>query len=130
NCVCLFADEAFWAGDKAGEAVLKQLVTEPTLTYEGKGRAAVMGKNHGHIVMASNSDWVVPAGVDGARRFAVFYVNEGRLGDREFFLPRHRQLAEGGLAGLLHDMLARDIRDWHPRDSVPQTEALAEQKVM
>lgn len=26
NCVCLFSDEAFWAGDKAGESVLKQLV--------------------------------------------------------------------------------------------------------
>jgi hypothetical protein len=130
NCVCLFADEAFWAGDKAGEAVLKQLVTEPTLTYEGKGRDAVMGKNHVHIVMASNSDWVVPAGMDGERRFAVFNVSEGRLGDREFFLALNRQLDEGGLAGLLHDMLARDIRDWHPRDSVPQTEALAEQKVM
>lgn len=127
NCVCLFADEAFWAGDKAGEAVLKQLVTEPTLTYEGKGRDAVMGKNHVHIVMASNSDWVVPAGMDGERRFAVFNVSERRRGDREFFLALNRQLDEDGLAGLLHDMLARDIRDWHPRDSVPQTEALAEQ---
>ncbi|MGD9757939.1 MAG: DUF5906 domain-containing protein [Comamonas sp.] len=127
NCVCLFADEAFWAGDKAGEAVLKQLVTEPTLTYEGKGRDAVMGKNHVHIVMASNNDWVVPAGMDGERRFAVFNVSERRRGDREFFLALNRQLDEGGLAGLLHDMLTRDIRDWHPRDSVPQTEALAEQ---
>ncbi|MBC8771937.1 bifunctional DNA primase/polymerase [Stenotrophomonas maltophilia] len=127
NCVCLFADEAFWAGDKAGEAVLKQLVTEPTLTYEGKGRDAVMGKNHVHIVMASNSDWVVPAGMDGERRFAVFNVSERRRGDREFFLALNRQLDDGGLAGLLHDMLTRDIRDWHPRDSVPQTEALAEQ---
>jgi len=127
NCVCLFADEAFWAGDKAGEAVLKQLVTEPTLTYEGKGRDAVMGKNHVHIVMASNSDWVVPAGMDGERRFAVFNVSDRRRGDREFFLTLNRQLDEGGLAGLLHDMLTRDIRDWHPRDSVPQTEALAEQ---
>jgi hypothetical protein len=127
NCVCLFADEAFWAGDKAGEAVLKQLVTEPTLTYEGKGRDAVMGKNHVHIVMASNNDWVVPAGMDGERRFAVFNVSERRRGDREFFLALNRQLDEGGLAGLLHDMLMRDIRDWHPRDNVPQTEALAEQ---
>lgn len=127
NCVCLFADEAFWAGDKAGEAVLKQLVTEPTLTYEGKGRDAVMGKNHVHIVMASNNDWVVPAGMDGERRFAVFNVSERRRGDREFFPALNRQLDEGGLAGLLHDMLARDIRDWHPRDNVPQTEALAEQ---
>lgn len=127
NCVCLFADEAFWAGDKAGEAVLKQLVTEPTLTYEGKGRDAVMGKNHVHIVMASNNDWVVPAGMDGERRFAVFNVSERRRGDRDFFLALNRQLDEGGLGGLLLDMLARDIHDWHPRDSVPQTEALAEQ---
>lgn len=130
NCVCLFADEAFWAGDKAGEAVLKQLVTEPTLTYEGKGRDAVTGRNHVHIVMASNNDWVVPAGMDGERRFAVFNVNERRRGDREFFLALNRQLDDGGLAGLLHDMLERDIRDWHPRYSVPQTEALTEQILM
>lgn len=130
NCILLFADEAFWAGDKAGESVLKALVTEPTLIYEGKGRDAVMGRNHVHIVMASNNDWVVPAGMDGERRFAVFNVNERRRGDREFFNALNRQLDEGGLAGLLHDMLARDLGDWHPRESVPQTEALAEQKLM
>lgn len=127
NCVCLFADEAFWAGDKAGEAVLKQLVTEPTLTYEGKGRDAVTGRNHVHIVMASNNDWVVPAGMDGERRFAVFNVNERRRGDRDFFRRLNRQLDDGGLAGLLHDLLMRDLGEWHPRDSVPRTEALAEQ---
>ena len=127
NCVCLFADEAFWAGDKASEAVLKQLVTEPTLTYEGKGRDAVTGKNHVHIIMASNNDWVVPAGMDGERRFAVFNVNESRRGDRAFFSKLNRQLNEGGISGLLHEMLTRDIRDWHPRDNVPQTEALTEQ---
>lgn len=130
NCVCLFADEAFWAGDKAGESVLKQLVTEPTLTYEGKGRDAVTGRNHVHIVMASNNDWVVPAGMDGERRFAVFNVNNRRRGDHDFFRELNRQLSDGGLAGLLHDMLARDIGDWHPREGVPQTEALAEQKAM
>lgn len=128
--MCLFADEAFWAGDKAGEAALKQLVTEPTITYEGKGRDAVMGKNHVHIIMASNSDWVVPAGMDGERRFAVFNVNSDRKGDHEFFRALNRQLDEGGRAALLHDMLRRDIRNWHPRDNVPQTEALAEQKAM
>ncbi len=130
NCILLFADEAFWAGDKAGESVLKALVTEPTLIYEGKGRDAVMGRNHVHIIMASNNDWVVPAGMDGERRFAVFNVNERRRGDKAFFDALNRQLDGGGLAGLLHDMLARDLGDWHPRDSVPQTEALTEQKLM
>lgn len=130
NCVCLFADEAFWAGDKAGESVLKQLVTEPTLTYEGKGRDAVTGRNHVHIVMASNNDWVVPAGLDGERRFAVFDVSDKRMGDHAFFNALNRQLENGGLAALLHDMLARGLRGGHPRDKVPQTKALAAQKEM
>lgn len=42
----------------------------------------------------------------------------------------NRQLDEGGLAALLHDMLTRDLGDRHPRDNVPQTEALIEQKLL
>lgn len=129
NCICLFADEAFWAGDKAGEAKLKALVTEPTVAYEGKGRDAVMGKNLIHIVMASNSDWVVPAGLDGERRFAVFEVSESRKDDRDFFRALNRQLDEGGRAAFLHDMLSRDIEGWHPRNDIPQNSALADQKL-
>ncbi|HEL4163755.1 TPA: bifunctional DNA primase/polymerase [Stenotrophomonas maltophilia] len=129
NCICLFADEAFWAGDKSGEAKLKALVTEPTVAYEGKGRDAVMGKNLIHIVMASNSDWVVPAGLDGERRFAVFEVNDSRKDDYAFFRALNRQLDNGGRAAFLHDMLARDIRGWHPRNDIPQNGALAEQKL-
>jgi len=131
NCICLFADEAFWAGDKAGEAKLKQLVTEPTIAYEGKGRDAVMGKNHVHIIMAANGDWVVPAGLDGERRFAVFAVNSRRRGDKAFFKALNHQLyAEGGIEGMLHDLLLRDIEGWAPRDEVPATQALVEQKVL
>jgi hypothetical protein len=131
NCVCLFADEAFWAGDKAGESKLKQLVTEPTLTYEGKGRDAVSGKNLIHIIMASNADWVVPAGLDGERRFAVFDVNSKRKGDHAFFARLNRQLyQEGGLEAMLFDLLVRDIGVWAPRHDVPATSALVDQKVM
>lgn len=93
NCILLFADEAFWAGDKSGESKLKALVTEPTVAYEGKGRDAVMGKNLIHIIMASNSDWVVPAGLDGERRFAVFEVNEKRKDDLTFFRDLNRTAA-------------------------------------
>lgn len=131
NCLYLFADEAFWAGDKAGEAKLKQLVTEPTIAYEGKGRDAVTGKNFVHIMMAANGDWMVPAGLDGERRFAVFEVNESRRGDKAFFGALNRQLyREGGLAAMLHDLATRDIGDWAPRDGVPATRALMDQKVL
>lgn len=131
NCICLFADEAFWAGDKAGEAKLKQLVTEPTIAYEGKGRDAVMGKNHVHIMMAANGDWVVPAGLDGERRFAVFQVNSKRRGDKPFFSAINKQMYhDGGLEAMLYDLLLRPIGSWAPRDNVPATKALVEQKVM
>lgn len=131
NCICLFADEAFWAGDKAGEAKLKQLVTEPTIAYEGKGRDAIMGKNHVHIIMAANSDWIVPAGLDGERRFAVFGVNSSRRGDKKFFSAVNRQMYyEGGLEAMLHDLLLHDLNGWAPRDEVPATKALVDQKIM
>jgi hypothetical protein len=131
NCIFLFADEAFWAGDKSGEAKLKQLVTEPTIAYEGKGRDATMGKNLIHVMMAANGEWVVPAGLDGERRFAVFEVNTKRKGDTKFFNDLNRQMyREGGLEAMLYDLLTRDLKDWAPRHSVPATNALMKQKIM
>ena len=61
SCLFLFADEAFWAGDKKGESVLKGLITEPVLTIEQKGIDAVQWPNRLKIAMAANADWVVPA---------------------------------------------------------------------
>ena len=128
NTVALFADEAFYAGDKTGESVLKGLLTEPYLMFEGKGTNAFMGQNCLHVMMASNQDWVVPAGTDGERRFAVFQVSDNRKGDVAFFDKLNHQLyRQGGLGRLLHDLQTRDITGWHPRENYPRTVALAEQ---
>jgi hypothetical protein len=59
DCVVLFADEAFWAGDKQGEGVLKALITEPRLVIEPKGVNAYSVENRLHVMIASNSDWVI-----------------------------------------------------------------------
>jgi len=40
DSVVLFVDEGFWAGDKQGEAVLKHLITEPSMMIERKGRTS------------------------------------------------------------------------------------------
>jgi hypothetical protein len=45
DCIFLFADEAFWAGDKQHESVLKGLITEDTIAIEGKGRDIVFVLN-------------------------------------------------------------------------------------
>ena len=74
SCLFLFADEAFWAGDKKGESVLKGLITEKSLVIEHKGIDPIQWPNRLHVVMAANAEWVVPASYD-ERRFAVFDVS-------------------------------------------------------
>lgn len=127
DCCLLFADEAIVPGDKAAESVLKGLITEPELTIEGKGVNLVQARNRLHVVMASNEEWVVPAGID-ERRFAVFEVSSQHAQDSDYFRAIAEQLRGGGLAAMLHDLLTMDLGDWHPRRSVPQTEALHAQK--
>lgn len=126
NCLFLFADEAYWAGDKQGESVLKGLITEPVLVLEQKGVDAVGWPNRLKVAMAANAAWVVPAS-DGERRYGVFNVSNEFAGDRDYFTALVGELAGGGLAAMLHDLLAMDLGDWHPR-YVPQTDALQEQK--
>lgn len=129
NAVFVFADEAFWPGNKEAEGTLKQLVTEPVISFEPKGKDVMLGRNHVHLMLASNEEWIVPAGKD-ARRFAVFDVTEARRNDFAFFGRLKQQMDEGGLAAMLHDLQAIDLGDWHPARSVPQTEALADQKLL
>jgi Family of unknown function (DUF5906) len=128
HCALLFVDEAFWAGDKQGEGALKALITEPTLTIEPKGVDLFTVRNCLHVIMASNEDWIVPAGAD-ERRFAAFRVSDARRGDKAYFDALNAELENGGLAAMLHDLLAMDLGDWHPRQNVPQTRALLDQKI-
>jgi Family of unknown function (DUF5906) len=130
DCIVLFVDEGFWAGDKRAEGVLKNLVTERTLTFEPKGMPVVRGPNLLHIVMASNEDWVVPATED-ERRFAVFDACEAAYQalSAEFWEELNVQMDQGGREAMLHELLHMQLGDWHPRKSVPRTKALLDQKV-
>lgn len=125
-CVFLFADEAFFAGDKSHIGVLKMLITEPTLAYEAKGIDTVMGPNYIHLFMASNEDWVVPAEMDD-RRFFVLEVSNKYQSDRAYFNALAQQMENGGREAMLYDLLNMDLSDFEVRN-VPKTEALLEQK--
>ncbi len=78
-CV-VFADEAFYAGDKQHEGQLKRLVTEPTLMIEPKFRNVAPARNCLHVIVSSNEEWVIPAGTD-ERRFFVLDVSPCRQKD-------------------------------------------------
>lgn len=127
NCLLLYADEAFWAGDKQGESTLKALITEATLTIEQKGVDVVQWRNRIHLIMTANAQWVVPASHD-ERRYAMFNVSETHIGDKSYFDKLHTEMENGGLAAMLHDLQHAELGAWHPR-FIPQTQALTEQKI-
>ena len=128
DCSVLFADEAFFAGDKVHGSVLKAIITEPTIMIEPKGVDAYVAKNCVHLIMASNSRWVVPAGAD-ARRYFVLDVAATRMQDGTYFGDINRQMKNGGAEALLHYLLSLDISDFDVRN-VPKTDALADQKAI
>jgi hypothetical protein len=128
DCALLFADEAFWPGHKATEGSLKRMITEPTLFVEPKNINAFEVENNLHIIMAANADWVVPAGLD-ERRFAFCDVSERYKQSKEYFDPLYAEIEAGGIAAMMDDLLAMDLNSWHPREAVPQTAALDDQKM-
>lgn len=131
DTIMLFVDEGFWAGDKKAEGQLKGLITEKSMSYEGKGKPIFEGPNQLHVVMASNEDWVVPATHD-ERRFAVFEADDNAA--KAF--PHFAALNEDDgperdkmLSAMLYDLMHMELGDWHPRKDVPQTQALIDQKL-
>lgn len=124
----VFVDEAFWAGDKAAEGVLKALITEDRMMIEAKGVDAIQIKNHTRIFMASNNDWIVPAGLE-ERRFFVVKASEKYIGNQDYFGRLQQQMDRGGHAALLLYLQQFEL-DGINLSAFPRTEALASQKVL
>ena len=123
----LFADEAFYSGDKQHEGVLKALITEPTIMVERKGIDAIPQPNYLKVLMATNSDFAVPASRD-ERRYFVVDVADSHIGNRNYFnsLLADR-LNKEVQAAFLFEMLNRGIENFHTGD-IPETDALKEQR--
>lgn len=127
DCVFLFADEIDW-DPRRSDALLKGMITEDTLFIEPKGVDATVQPNHLHILITSDNNFAVPAGM-GERRYAVFRVSNKMKGDRGYFEALKAEMDGGGLEAFLHHLLAMDLTGWHPRWSIPQTNALTQQRL-
>lgn len=127
DALYVFADEITWGGDKAAEGVLKALVTEDTVQIEAKGRDSYRARNRLKLMIASNSDWVIPAGTD-ERRYLVIDVSGARVGDFDYFNRLQAWADNGGRAALLHYLLYMDLSSFNVR-KVPSTAALDKQKI-
>lgn len=122
----IFADEAFFAGNKRHEQSLKAMVTERQISIELKGVDVRQWRNCSHVIMASNDDWVVPASHD-ERRYFVLDAGEAQRCNRAYFQAIDEQMKHGGHEALLHHLFAMDVTAFDVT-AVPDTKALREQK--
>ena len=110
--ILVVAEEAFWSGDKAAAGVLKDLVTSDDILVDPKHLNPVVRRNLMRFVFISNEKWVIPTGDNGdARRFLVLRANETHKQDRAYFSKIIGQMASGGLAGMVAELMA-----WRPED--------------
>ncbi len=125
DALLVFVDEGLWAGDKTAEGILKGMVTEKYFMCEPKGKDAFPVKNHVHLIIASNSQWVVPAGLE-ERRFMVLDVSDKYIQDLDYFKAIFHQMNHGGREAMLYDLLETDLSGVDLR-TIPRTAALLDQ---
>jgi hypothetical protein len=119
DCSVLFGDEAFYAGDKKHESILKMLITEEKLTIEAKGIDAEQAANCTHVILSSNEKWVVPVGVDD-RRFFILKVGDKKKNNVPYFTAIKAQLDKDGRSAFLHHLRHTDLSGFNIHD-VPKT---------
>lgn len=127
DCILLFADEAFHAGDKKHEGILKGIVTERMIAIEAKYADPEFVPNTLHLILASNEGWVVPASGD-ERRFCVLDLTDDHIKDTAFFDRLRKELEGGGYSSLLHHLQNLDLQNFDVRN-VPETPGLEAQKI-
>jgi len=127
DAITVFADEITWGGNKKTAGKLKGMVTERNLVGERKGVDALLYRNMIHVFIASNSDWVIPAGA-GSRRWFVLDVSGERCGDRKYFNAILNELKNGGKSAILYELLNREITN--DLRVAPETKGLSDQRML
>lgn len=108
DALLVFADEVVYGGDKRTSGILKALVTEEKLMLERKGVDTIGYRNCARLAMASNEDWIVPAGPH-SRRWFVLEVSPHRTGDRDYFEAIKKEMDNGGIEAMMHELMGRQI---------------------
>lgn len=130
DCLLLQLEEATWGGDHSAAGKLKDLITGTHQLIEYKGKEPIRLPNYVRVLITSNNEWVVPAGLE-ERRFCVLDVGEAQIQNGPYFAKIRRELDANGGRGrrkLLHHLLTMELSDI-PLRQVPSTAGLFSQQV-
>lgn len=132
KCI-VFADEAFFAGNKQHAATLKTLITDHEIFIHPKGVDGFMAKKSFRVIIASNDEHVIRAEEDD-RRYLVLDVNAGdKNQDTDYFGAIMEEWKNGGRSDLfkwlrgMHWQQIIESGAWDARRR-PKTKALEKQK--
>lgn len=127
STLLLFVDEGTWGGNKDAEGAIKDMITSDTRQIEGKGQNVVSVRSHLNMIIASNNDWIIPAGLE-ERRFFVIEVADfpTNVNKGKYFQAIADQMNNGGREAMMFDLLHRDISGTNLKE-FPRTEALFNQ---
>ena len=125
DSVVVFADEVLWPGDRKAANVLKGLISERRVTREAKGVDSIEVDNLNHVIIASNEDWIIPAGPQ-SRRWLVLNVAGHVANNKPYFTALFEEMENGGRAALLHLLKERKITS--NLRLAPHTKGLTEQR--
>jgi hypothetical protein len=96
NKSLVFADEAFFAGNRKHSSKLKTLTTRPDIFIEPKGVDGFMAPKRFRLVFASNDEHVIQAERDDRRNLVLTVDAKEHNQDHKYFDRMHREWREGG----------------------------------
>ncbi len=128
DTLMLFGDEAVWGGDRKTESILKQLITEPNMIIEMKGKDVFEVRSYLRLMLATNSEWAAPVGLTD-RRYFVLNVSNSRKNDHNFFKRLIYEQNHGGIEALLQALMDFDLSEFEVRN-IPETPARLDQKFL
>jgi hypothetical protein len=128
SILALFLDELTWGGDRMHRGILQDLITSPRFAVEQKNFPRYTIANLMRVIIASDSEWAVPASKD-ERRYAISYVSNIHQQDTAYYGGLDDHLGRGGgLAALAWEWANGDLAGFNCR-AAPQTAALLDQKI-
>lgn len=119
NKMLVVLEEAFWAGDKRAENIVKTLATsdKQTITYKGKDTIEV--NSFVRLGYSSNESWSNHVGETDRRNF-IIEVKPYHQNDRAYFEAIQAELNNCGYEALMEWLLNREIKaNWAKIPATP-----------
>jgi hypothetical protein len=111
-------DEACFAGDRKTADKIKSYAAAETASIEGKGLPTVQCPVGVNMYLATNQEHAAHVEWSDAR-YWILKVSPHRKNDRDYWAALFKEIDNGGIAALLHDVLARDVSSFVPQRDVP-----------